>query len=225
MKRYLIVGSRTGIGQALQVDLERDGHVVLTINRTAGMTTNDFSADVVADPLPTIDGPLDGLAYCPGSINLKPFTGLKTDDFLADYNVNVMGAVRVLQHYQRNLKLAPKAAVVLFSTVAAQMGMPYHASIAAAKGAVEGLARSLAAEWAPHIRVNCIAPSLTDTPLAARLLNTDAKRAAAADRHPLKTVGNSKHVAALAKLLLTEATSFVTGQVWYADGGISSVKL
>jgi 3-oxoacyl-[acyl-carrier protein] reductase len=224
MGRYLIVGSRTGIGQSLAQEFINDGHELFTLNRTPGTTERDFAANVVTDPLPQIDGPLDGLAYCPGSINLKLFGSLKTDDFLTDFNINVIGAVRVLQHYHRNLQQAPKAAVVMFGTVATRMGMPYHASIAAAKGAVEGLVRSLAAEWAPKIRVNCVAPSLTDTPLAARLLNTEAKRLAATERHPLKTVGNSNHVASLAKLLLTDTTSFVTGQVWYADGGISSIK-
>jgi NAD(P)-dependent dehydrogenase (short-subunit alcohol dehydrogenase family) len=163
--------------------------------------------------------------YCPGSINLKPFRSLKPDDFKKDLEVNVMGAVRVLQQYQSGLQKSAGSGVVLFSTVAVQTGMPYHASVAVAKGAVEGLVRSLAAEWAPVVRVNCIAPSLTDTPLAARLLDSDVKRQSSADRHPLKRVGDSEHIAALACFLLSDEAGFITGQVIKADGGISSIKL
>ena len=144
---------------------------------------------------------------------------------MADWQTNVMGAVRVLQACQNRLKKARRgASVVLFSTVAVTTGMPFHASIAAAKGAVEGLARSLAAEWAPRIRVNVIAPSLTDTGLAADLLDGEAKREAAAQRHPLKRIGTPAEVADLAVFLLGDAAGWMTGQVIGVDGGVSALR-
>jgi len=168
---------------------------------------------------------LDGLVYCPGTINLKPFHQLTEEDFLADFQVNLLGATRVLQQALPSLKKSPTASVVLFSTVAVKCGMPFHSSIAAAKGAVEGLTRSLAAEWAPKIRVNAIAPSLTDTPLAAIFLGDDKRREAAAERHPLKNIGQPEHVAELVSYLLSDAARFTTGQIFRPDGGLSSVRL
>ena len=168
---------------------------------------------------------IDGIAYCPGSINLKPFRGLKAAQFQADFNINVLGAVHVLQAFQKGLKRADSASVLFFSTVAVQQGMPFHASIAASKGAIEGLTRSLAAEWAPKVRVNCIAPSLTDTPMAARLLSSDDKRAASANRHPLKKVGTPEDIAQLGKLLLSDQAGWITGQIIGVDGGMSSVRV
>lgn len=225
MANYLIVGATSGIGAEIARRLKEDGGHVLSISRSAESVANEhYSADVTRDALPPISVPIQGIVYCPGSITLKPFAGLKQDDFLADFNVNALGAARVLQQYLPNLKMCENASVVLFSTVAVTVGMAYHASIAMAKGAVEGLTRSLAAEWAPRIRVNCIAPSLTDTRLAGRLLDSDQKRAGAAERHPLKTIGRVGDVAAIAHMLLSSNSSFVTGQIWHVDGGISAVK-
>jgi 3-oxoacyl-[acyl-carrier protein] reductase len=167
---------------------------------------------------------LDGLVYLPGSITLKPFHRLTAEDFRADFQVNCLGAVAVLQAALPALKAAPHASVVLFSTIAVAQGLSFHASIAAAKGAVEGLTRSLAAELAPKIRVNAIAPSLTDTPLAGNLLNTPAKKEAAAKRHPLQQVGEPEDVAQLVAFLLSDASKFFTGQVLRPDGGLSSVR-
>lgn len=225
MANYLIVGATSGIGAEIARRLMEDGAHVVSISRSAESEANEhYSADVTRDALPPISLPIQGIVYCPGSITLKPFAGLKQDDFLADFNVNALGAARVLQQYLPNLKMCENASVVLFSTVAVTVGMAYHASIAMAKGAVEGLTRSLAAEWAPRIRVNCIAPSLTDTRLAGRLLDSDQKRAGAAERHPLKTIGRAGDVAAIAHMLLSSNSSFVTGQIWHVDGGISAVK-
>ena len=177
--------------------------------------------DALTDELPEIDG-LTGIVYCPGSINLKPFHRLTQDDFLDDYQKNVLGAVRVLQFYFRTLK-KNKGSVVLFGTVASQQGMPFHASIAAAKGGLEALARSLAAEWAPNIRVNIVNPSLTDTPLAEALLSTEQKRENAAQRHPLKKIGTPKDIAKAAVFCLEN--DWVTGQSIGVDGGMSSVRV
>ncbi|MDZ7358758.1 MAG: SDR family oxidoreductase, partial [candidate division KSB1 bacterium] len=169
---------------------------------------------------------LDGVVYCPGTINLRPFRQLKEEDFLTDFKINALGAVKTIQGtLNRMKKVEQTASIVLFSTVAVQTGMSYHASIASAKGAVEGLTRSLAAELAPKIRVNCIAPSLTDTPLAARLLGSEEKQQAAAERHPLKRFGQPEDIANLACFLLSDESSWITGQVLHVDGGMSSVRL
>lgn len=230
-QHYLVVGGSSGIGLALTQQLAEAGHQVTVLSRTkesltslsgvehieADITTAAISSDLFPDTL-------HGLVYCPGSINLKPFRSLKPDHFRADFEINFMGAVKVLQATQKALQ-AGNGSVVLFSTVAVTQGMPYHASVAAAKGAIEGLTRSLAAEWAPKIRVNCIAPSLTDTPMAARLLSSPEKREASADRHPLKAVGKAEDVAAMAAFLLSDSASWMSGQIIGIDGGMSSIKV
>jgi NAD(P)-dependent dehydrogenase (short-subunit alcohol dehydrogenase family) len=149
---------------------------------------------------------------------------MKPDEFMKEFQVNALGAAQVLQQCFKPLKKNGHSAVVLFSTVAVQMGMGFHSSIAMAKGALEGLTRSLAAEWAGSIRVNAIAPSLTDTPLAASLLSTEEKRIASQNRHPTKSLGAPKDLAAMAEFLLNEEAKFMTGQILGMDGGLSSVK-
>jgi len=175
---------------------------------------------------PSLDLPekLDGFVYFPGTINLKPFHRFTDDDFLNDFQINVLGAVRLMRAALPSLKRGDSPGAVFFSTVAVQTGLPFHTSIAAAKGAVEGLVRSLAAELAPTIRVNGIAPSLTDTPLAGTLLGSDGKRDASAERHPLKRIGDPAEVAQLVEFLLGEASHFTTGQIFKVDGGLSSLK-
>lgn len=225
---YLLIGGNSGIGLATAELLKSQGHEILSASRSGerlaalGIPVQPFDA---LDPQP-LDLPetLDGLLYFPGTITLKPFHRLTSEDFLHDYRVNCLGAVHAIQQALPALKKAPAASVVLFSTIAVAQGMAFHASIAAAKAAVEGLTKSLAAELAPKIRVNAIAPSLTDTPLASMLLGNDAKREAAAKRHPLQTVGEPAHVASLASFLLSEASSFITGQILRPDGGLSSVR-
>ncbi len=218
-KKTLIIGGTKGIGKAILEELS--GHECFVISRSESTLSNHFMVDALTDELPEIDG-LTGIVYCPGSINLKPFHRLTQDDFLDDYQKNVLGAVRVLQFYFRTLK-KNKGSVVLFGTVASQQGMPFHASIAAAKGGLEALARSLAAEWAPSIRVNTVNPSLTDTPLAEALLSTDQKRENAAQRHPLKKIGTPKDIAKAAVFCLEN--EWLTGQTIGVDGGMSSVRV
>jgi NAD(P)-dependent dehydrogenase (short-subunit alcohol dehydrogenase family) len=178
MGNYLIIGGSSGIGKEIKTILRNQNETVLIASRENKSNDTDFfSLDVTKpDSFPELDYTLNGLVYCPGTITLKPFRSLKEEDFLKDFEINLLGAFRVLQKYLPLLQKSEKASVVLFSTVAVGLGLPYHASIASAKGAIEGLTRSLAAEWSPKIRVNAIAPSLTDTPLASRLLDTEAKR-------------------------------------------------
>lgn len=231
-KNYLIVGGSSGIGLALVQQLLTENHAVWVMSRNEGELAGLSNAvhipvDVVADDIPTDDLPdqLDGVVYCPGSITLKPFRSLKPAQFREDYELNVIGAVKVLQATQKLLKKSGNASVVLFSTVAVGQGMAFHASIAAAKGAIEGLTKSLAAEMAPKVRVNCIAPSLTDTPLAERLLSTEDKKEASDKRHPLKRVGQPEEIAAFAAFLLSEKGSWMSGQILGMDGGMSTLRV
>lgn len=227
MPNLLIIGASHGVGQELAARLT-GSYQLWTASRQAASTDEsrhtawDASSEVF--PPDFLPDTLDGMVYCPGSIRLLPFERLSAEAFLEDYSINLLGAVRALQAALPALKAAPTAGVVLFSTVAVTTGMPMHASIAAAKGAVEGLTRSLAAELAPKIRVNAVAPSLSDTPLAARLLRTERQRAAAAERHPLERIGQSGDLAAAAQFLLSEDASWITGQVLPVDGGIGALR-
>ncbi len=232
MKNYLVAGAGSGIGLALTKLLSEKGNKVYVITsqpenldqlQNTELLKSDFlSSDWKGDDLPES---LDGLVYCPGTINLKPIRGLKIDDFRNDFEVNVIGAVKVIQAALKALKKGENASIVLFSTVAVAQGMPFHASVAASKGAVEGLAKSLAAELAPALRVNVIAPSLTQTPLAARLLSSPEKIEASANRHPLKRIGQADDIAHMAAFLLSDQASWITGQVIGVDGGMSALKV
>jgi len=231
-KNYLVIGGTSGIGLEVVkqlADQKASVYVLSRTNRNLEGLQNVFyiQGDVTQDDFQIDDLPesLDGLVYCPGSINLKSFRSLKAEQFSQDLNINLLGAVRVLHACNRRLKKGTNPGVVLFSTVAVQQGMPFHASIAAAKGAVEGLTRSLAAEWAPAIRVNCIAPSLTQTPLAEKLLSTPEKIEASANRHPLKKIGAAADIAALTIFLLSEQSQWISGQIIGADGGLSTLRV
>lgn len=224
----LIVGGNSGIGLETVRMLQAQRIPMVAAARTPGPLQSlgiPVQAFEASNP-GSLDLPekLSGVVYFPGSITLKPFHRLTDEDFLAELKTNLLGAVAVLRATMPALKAAGSASVVLFSTVAVAQGMPFHASIAAAKGAVEGLTKSLAAEWAPKIRVNAIAPSLTDTPLAGTLLNSDAKREASAKRHPLQSVGDPADVAELVSFLLSDGSKFLTGQILRPDGGMSSVR-
>ncbi len=230
MKTFLVVGGTSGIGLETTKLLSQNNRVIVlsrTNRNLEGINNVEFhSADVTksVDELPSIAEKIDGLVYCPGTINLKPLKSLKLEDFQNDFEVNLLGAVKVINKYFNNLRSAEKASIVLFSTVAVQTGMPYHASVASSKGAVEGLTRTLAAEFAPNIRVNCIAPSITNTPLAEKLLNNETNVKASEDRHPLKRIGSAEEIAQTVEFLLSEKSGFITGQIIKVDGGISSIK-
>ncbi|MCH7399764.1 SDR family oxidoreductase [Belliella sp. DSM 107340] len=223
-KNIVVIGGNSGIGKSLVEKLEKIGANVFSYSRSAEGeneldVTKEFT-DILG--LPDV---IDGLVYCPGSINLKPFHRFSLEDFRNDYEINVLGAVKVLQSCLKGLKKSDSASVVLYSTVAVGIGLGFHASIASAKGAVEGLIKSLAAEWAPNrIRVNAVAPSLTDTPLAKQLLGNDDKKEASKKRHPLGRYGQPSDIASATLYLLSEDASWMTGQILHLDGGISSVK-
>ena len=232
MRNMVIVGASSGIGRALAQRLIEEGNQVY--GTFAHRTTNDLEGlagfhhlDVLQEnpDFSFLPDTIDGLVYCPGAITLKPFLRLRTEDFAADYQLQVLGAVKTIQASLPKMKNSPAASIVVFSTVAVQTGFPFHSMVAASKGALEGLTRALAAELAPKIRVNCIAPSVTDTPLAAAFLNSPEKREASAQRHPLRKVGQPQDIAALAAFLLSRTSGWITGQVIHADGGMSSLRL
>jgi len=226
-KNILLIGGSSGIGLAT-AKLLTENHEVYIASRSSdsltGLDIHHLPFDVTTDDLSTLDLPaeLSGLVYCPGSINLRPFKGLKPEAFEADFQINVMGFVKSLQAVLP--KLTTNSSVVLYSTVAVKVGMPFHASVAASKGALEGLGKSLAAELAPKTRVNVIAPSITNTPLADRFLNNEAKMEKSAQRHPLKRVGEADDIAAMTRFLLSDDSSWMTGQILGLDGGMSTLN-
>jgi NAD(P)-dependent dehydrogenase (short-subunit alcohol dehydrogenase family) len=229
-KNILIVGGSSGIGLALVKKLS-ENHTLFVASRSHenlnGLSITHIPFDVETDELDSsvLPDTLHGLVYCPGTINLRPFKGLKPEVFAKDFSINVMGAIKTVQATLAPLQNGDTpASVVFFSTVAVGTGMPFHASVATSKGALEGLSRSLAAELAPKIRFNVIAPSLVDTPLAEKFLNNDAKKANAAARHPLQRVGKPEEIAEMTKFLLSENSSWMTAQTLTIDGGIGSIK-
>lgn len=227
MRKILIIGGSKGIGNAILEQLHST-YELINISRTR---PTDFPAhathhslDILKDELPEIDR-LDGLIYCPGSINLKPIGRLSQDDFKNDFEINVLGAVRIIQHYLKALKSGENPSVVLFSTVAVKLGMPYHASIAVAKAGIEALVKSLGAEMAPHIRFNAIAPTITDTGLADKLLRNDIMKEKMRERHPMKTYLQPAEVADMAEFLVSDKAKRISGQVMELDCGIVSFKI
>ena len=227
MKKYLIIGGSYGIAKELIKLLDQNGDYCYVISKTKpeySFNGEHFSLDVLADELPALSS-LDGIVYAVGTINLKPFNRLTLTDFQNDMNVNFYGAVKVIQHYLTALKASEKASVVLFSSVAAQRGMTFHASIAAAKGAVEGFTKSLAAEFAPKIRVNAIAPSIVDTPLASGILRNEKVVENMVAKHPLKRILQPQDVAKTAFFLVSDASEGITGQIIVQDNGLISLSV
>jgi len=227
MKTIVIVGGSKGIGNGVLVQ-QLENYKVINISRTAPDITHPnlihFSVDVLRDALPEFES-IDALVYCPGSINLKPILGLSLDDFREDFEINVMGAVKVIQHYLPALKKEEKPSIVLFSSVAAKLGMPFHSSIAASKAAVEGLVKSLGAELAPLIRINGIAPTITETSLSGSILRNDRMKENMIERHPLKNYLKPAEVARMAGYLISEDAASISGQIFAMDYGLVSFKL
>jgi len=230
MGNYLVVGGSSGIGLQVVNDLAEQGHRVHAtyhqhpIQNNGSVSYHPLNVLEETLNLGFLDTPLDGLVFCPGAINLKPFARITPSDFIADYQLQVVGAVKVIQAALPKLKEVENASIVLFSTVAVQVGLNFHSLVASSKGAIEGLTKALAAELAPKIRVNCIAPSLTNTPLAASLLNSEQKMEANAQRHPLKRVGTSEDLANMTSFLLSSKSAWITGQIFHVDGGMSTLK-
>lgn len=229
-KNILLIGGSQGIGFEIASKLHNE-HTVYVASRTnenlGNLDVNYIEYDTTNDTLDTAQLPdcIDGFVFCPGSINLKPFKRLSIETFREDIELNFLSMVKVVHQVMDHFKKSEQASLVFFSTVAVKVGMPFHTSVAAAKGAIEGFSKALAAEYAPQLRVNVIAPSLTDTPLAKRLLSNDKKREMMDARHPLKRVGEAKDIANIAAFLLSDESSWITGQVLGVDGGMSTLNV
>lgn len=227
MKTIVIVGGSKGIGREILNTLVAN-NTIINLSRTAPEVAHSnlthFDCDILTDELPDLEN-VDSLVYCPGSINLKPVSRLSLDDFRTDFEINVLGAVKAIQKYLPQLKKGENPSILLFSTVASKLGMPFHASIATAKSGVEGLVKSLGAELAPTIRVNAIAPTVTDTGLASKLLRNEKMIENITDRHPLNKFLSPKEVAATAEFLLSDKAASFSGQIFEMDCGIVSFKI
>jgi len=228
MKNILLIGGSYGIGLALANELQNNNNVFVasrTNEELSNLNVTHIPFDASIDTLDTSNLPeiIDGLVYLPGSINLRPFKGLKIEAFENDLQINFISLVKVIQTVLPNLTASKQSSIVLFSSVAASMGMPFHTSVAASKGAIESFAKALAAEYAPKIKVNVIAPSLTDTPLADKFLNNDVKKEKSSERHPLKRFGQPEDIAQMASFLLSDKSSWMSGQILHVDGGMSTL--
>lgn len=228
MKNILLIGGSYGIGLAIAKEMQFENNVYIASRSNenlADVNATHISFDATTDTIDTSKLPtvIDGLVYCPGSINLRPFKGIKPEAFETDLQINFLSWVKVIQSVLPNLLASEQASIVAFSSVAATMGMPFHTSVAASKGAIEGFAKALAAEYAPKIRVNVIAPSLTDTPLADKFLNNETKQEKSAERHPLKRFGKPEDSAQMATFLLSDKSSWISGQIFHVDGGMSTL--
>ena len=227
MKNIVIIGGSKGIGSAILLQ-QLETNLVYNISRNAPEITHPnlkhYSLDVLKDTLPEIEV-VDTLIYCPGSINLKPIGSLSIDDFRNDFEINVIGAVKAIQKYLPVLRKGTNPSIVLFSTVAAKLGMPFHASIATAKAGIEGLVKSLGAELASVVRINAIAPTITETTLAAGILRNDRMKENMVERHPMKGYLKPEEVANMANFLISENAKSISGQVFEMDYGIVTFKI
>ena len=230
MKNYLVIGGSSGIGKEISELLSIE-NIVFSTSRNELNESNEnirhIKYDVLEDELDPglLPNQIDGFVYCPGTINLRPFRSLKLETFRSDLELNLIGAIKTLQIILTRLQQSPSSSIIFYSTVAVKTGMPFHSSVSSSKSALEGLTKSLAAEFAPKIRVNCIAPSIVNTPLANKFLNTEDKIEKAAARHPLNKIGTAKEIAQLTQYLLDDKSKWITGQIINIDGGISSIKV
>ncbi len=227
-KNILLIGGSHGIGFAMAEQLQKANNVYIasrTNEEMGNINVTHIPFDVTTDTLDVSKLPneIHGFAYCPGSINLKPFKMMSLETFQEDMQLNFFGLVNTVKNIIG--RMADDSSMVFFSTVAVGTGMPFHTSVASAKGAIEGFAKSMAAEYAPKIRINVVAPSLVDTPLAKRLLSNDKKVEMMSQRHPLKRVGKPEDIANIALFLLGEESSWMTGQIVGVDGGMSTLNI
>ncbi len=223
----IIIGGSKGIGHSI-IKKELSYRTIHNISRSGPLDNSNikhYPTDMLTDELPDIEPTYSSLVYCPGSINLKPISSLKIDDFRNDLEINLIGAIKAIKKYHKGLKKATNGSITLFSTVAVTQGMPFHASVASAKAAIEGLTRSLAAEFAPYIRVNCVAPTITQTDLAQGILRNEAAIDKVKDRHPLKKILQPEEVADLVCYLMSDKAAGITGQIMHIDAGLSSLKI
>jgi NAD(P)-dependent dehydrogenase (short-subunit alcohol dehydrogenase family) len=219
--KVLLIGSSSDIAQYMIKNASNEHDFIELTSNPSGSHQHEINVQDEST-FPSIEGEIDGLVYFPGSINLRPFSGLKLSDFQTDYEINVLGLIKILKHFHK--QLAQNSSLVFISTVAAQVGMPYHSSISLCKSAIEGLCRSLAAEWSPNVRVNCVAPSVVQTKLSTRLFRTESQVEQMNSRHPLQKVGQPKNIADAIEFLLSDKSSWMTGQVLHVDGGLSTIK-
>ena len=224
-----MIGGSYGIGLPLVKILNKEFNVHVacrTNDQLQSENVNFIKFDALNDEFDSslIPDEIHGFVYLPGSINLRPFKGLSVEAFKQDLEINLISLIKVLKTVMPKLIAADNSSIVLMSTVAVQRGMPFHSSVSASKGAIEGLTKSLAAEYAPKIRVNAVAPSIVDTPLANRFLNNDLKIEKSAQKHPMKRVGNSADIAETINFLLSEKSSWMTGQIIGVDGGTSTLS-
>ena len=228
MSRALIIGGSRGIGNNIIKEQLSLGKECVSISRnSSGIHDNllqEFNVDVTSGELPDIDN-INSIVYCPGSIILKPFSQITEDDYKNDFEINVLSAIKCIKKYINTIKSFENGSIVLFSTVAVNQGMPFHSSVSVAKGGVEGLSKTLAAEFAPKVRVNCIAPTLTKTDLASRILRNDRIEENIAKKHPLKRICDAEDISSMATFLISEKAKNITGQILRVDAGMSTLKI
>ena len=215
MKNILIIGGTKGIGKAIVEQLVNENFVMCMSRNSTEFSHNNYTHttfDSTVDELPDFEK-VDTLIYCPGSINLKPISTLSIDDFRKDFEINVIGAVKAIKKYIPLLKKGLNPSILLFSTVATKLGMPYHASVSASKSAIDGIVKTLGAELAPKIRINAIAPTITKTELASKILRNDKVVENMIERHPLKKILSPEEVSKMAKFLISEDASSISGQI------------
>jgi NAD(P)-dependent dehydrogenase (short-subunit alcohol dehydrogenase family) len=226
MKNIVIIGGTKGIGKAIVSEVVDNNNVVCLSRNQTDFSHDNYtfhSFDALVDDYPDFES-VDCLIYCPGSINLKPISTLSLDDFRNDFELNVIGAVRAIKKYLNLLKKSGSASILLFSTVATKLGMPYHASVSVAKSGIDGLVKTLGSELAPKVRINAIAPTITNTELASKILRNDKVIENMVERHPLKKILSSNEVAKMASFLISEDASSISGQIFNMDAGIVSFK-